>query len=432
MTTSPISGDRDDKELICQDVASGLSGRLSLSDLKVTLTSFGDPIPSPKTDILHFVLEKRGYASLLQWFEGGGQQTYGTAATFTSQEYIANTILIGPRPWRSTDRIRYASFTFTNAEIALHYAEHLNDRGVRKRASKRKQYLHVDVYAPHRSEIISLRSASLSITLRMLTTVGGSGGFLNSRITSIPQVILSFPKHITLEETYRKIKDVLTFFELSIGTACRVAKVSVSPESREAFDSYWSRNEMPPLFDVYWHFPELKPTRTRLHPSVAIFKAYKRSTRTDLGKRLIVWLERRADWYVTYELMSSYLATERAYSSVRILRLMAWFESLPLYQQRLKISSKQIDKLAERSKRAARELGISTTEQRLRETLSALRYPSLASRIERAIKKLRVRFGKEIVGSDLIELCLTGIKIRNHAAHGNTPLRLDTRTRLDV
>lgn len=100
---------------------------------------------------------------------------------------------------------------------------------------------------------------------------------------------------------------------------------------------------------------------------------------------------------------------------------MAWFESIPIHQERLPITPKQIKSLAEASKEIANRLSLSLPHERLREVLSALRFPSLSARLEKAIFTIRTSYGDDIVGADLLENCLIAKKIRDNAAHGNVP-----------
>lgn len=419
MTTS----NDESEEIICQEELTGLGGKLVLDDLKVVLTAFGQDITRPPAGPLHFLLKKGGYATLLDWIQGGNETRYSLPVTVHSQEFLAGTILVGPHKWTSDDRVRSLSFTFSNADLALFYMEHMNDRALKLRGKKKK--LHVHVFDPDRSVVTTLDVGALTITIRMSTKIEGLS--LNQGISSTPLVEVSFREPLSLKEVHRVVRDIISFFELSLGVPCQMSRVEVSSLTEQEVDSYWDKNEFPPSYEVRWLQNKSTPQKPRGHHGDAIFKAARAAWRSQLNKSLKRWMERRKDWQVAYSLMDAYLVSERMYGSLKVLRLMAWFESIPTNIQGPKITNSQIEKLAAAARRRAGELEVSITTQRLREVLRMVKYLPLHERIERAIKMIKNKFGAEYVKATLLEDCVSAIKIRNSAAHGSSPGRVSGR-----
>lgn len=130
-------------------------------------------------------------------------------------------------------------------------------------------------------------------------------------------------------------------------------------------------------------------------------------------------LGRRQAWRTAYVLASAYLSAPDLYGRDRLLRLFAWFEAIPLYQEQSGISRSQIAKLAGAASQKAQELAIPVDKKRLSEVLGELKRTPLNERMTCAVNRVRARFGDSVIPRETDQDCHEAVRLRNLAAHGS-------------
>jgi hypothetical protein len=130
-------------------------------------------------------------------------------------------------------------------------------------------------------------------------------------------------------------------------------------------------------------------------------------------------MERREGWRTAYRLSRRYLAGSDVYDSDRLLRLVAWFEAIPIHQAGTGVSLAALSKL----RKAVRVLPefVATTgveRDRLGEVLLELRRLSLKQRLSRAIVRLRAAHGGLALPDETEVDCHLAGEMRNIVAHG--------------
>jgi hypothetical protein len=101
------------------------------------------------------------------------------------------------------------------------------------------------------------------------------------------------------------------------------------------------------------------------------------------------------------------------------LRLFAWFEAIPLYQEQSGISRSHIAKLAGAASEKAQELSMTVDKKRLSEVLGELKRTPLKERMTCAVDRVRARFGDSVIPRETDQDCREAVRLRNLAAHGS-------------
>ena len=150
-----------------------------------------------------------------------------------------------------------------------------------------------------------------------------------------------------------------------------------------------------------------------------IFRVFNRPDRDITENALTIWLSRRKQWEVTYWLASQFVKGGEITDRSKLMKAMAWFESVPDYKLDSGITESTLRRFRRdvRQRDSFKALGIPAS--RLSEALSALSYLTLGERFEKAIKDVRTAFGDDTLGADIERDCGLAIKLRNDAAHGS-------------
>jgi hypothetical protein len=121
-------------------------------------------------------------------------------------------------------------------------------------------------------------------------------------------------------------------------------------------------------------------------------------------------------------LLLGYLAGADVYSRDRLLRLLAWFESIPLHGGEILISNQQIKKMRSVLEDESDVTRIGISQERLKQVLQELRRTPLKERMIKSINENRERFGLGRVPKEIEADCHAAVGYRNKAAHGSMQL----------
>ena len=93
-----------------------------------------------------------------------------------------------------------------------------------------------------------------------------------------------------------------------------------------------------------------------------------------------------------------------SYNEGRLLRAFAWFESIPEYKIKTKVTNGQITKLINAAYDTAVEKRIEIDKQRIRECLNGLKFETLRDRMNLAVKDLKSDLSPLLKANFLIQL----------------------------
>jgi hypothetical protein len=408
----PVSAKRaytdEPVRVACRDLATDLSGQLIVQDdeLLLILTSFEQQWIYNHEETRIERIETGEYATLLDCIDGGLARKGGTSDFCCYQQnVIPNMVVIGSRAWTSTDLIRSASFAFVGAETALHYGEHR-----RFDVSSDRDTYEIDY---NRLNILSVQGGGVHVRLWVSVTFGFS---IDVETHSTPIVILNLDDGVPIHSFMPIVHQILIFFEISLGVRSRAREIKITPLTEQERETLSD-----PTYEEFrmrlW-FADWAPLERATHLGDVAFPVHRSSDRDATASALSAWLERREAWKISYALAKAYLRTIDTYGRDRLLRLFAWFEAIPLYQERSGILRPQIAKLATAAYREAQEQSIEIDKNRLREVLSELKHRPLKERMALAVGRVRARFGCGVVPPEIDTDCREAVRLRNLAAHG--------------
>lgn len=385
-------------DVLCQDVETEDRGQLTVdgNDWAFKIVSFqGKPPPSQSERTLQ--LENGHYATLLACQDGGDGYASGLYVSGNTRLVYPDVIVLGPEPWSSRLLTKHFSFAFFKGKESVHYSE-LSSEGYK---------------APPKLATFVIDGIEVSLGLQVSFSLGG--GIAKSR----PRVYFDSPRGLSVGEIYRIAADALTFFEISAGVPSYHYDFSINPldtsEIMRAIEH--APNHYYPEFSLRFMKPEMPPERPagREFP-VFTFLNEQRAKQSAIAFER--WMTRRAEWSYSYTLASRYLHANPLFDINRLLRAMAWFESLPSYASKDELTDTQVGILKRAARSAAESAGIAITPARIAETMNQLRRESLNGRLERCITSLRTRFGMGYLPERILQDCSNAKKIRDSAAHG--------------
>jgi hypothetical protein len=366
-------------------------------------------------------LENGQYATLLECVEGGKSYSSGREFNAYRESIIPNMVLLGPVAWGRENKVRSIRFTFAGAEAALYYGGHTESKFELRDGEGRPLAAPMDVLVTNygRLEILKVKTVDgVTLTLRM--DIVSTRDILDPRFTSTPTVIIGFDDCLSLREAYRVARDVLTFFEISLGHRSRMKSITVRTVSEDEFIKAieTDKHQSAPEFHLrLWHDGWTMPT-AKTHPGDVLFPVYNHENRKITEAALAVWIERRAEWSTAYWLAHRYMADANAYDRDRLLRLMAWFEAIPSFRGGSGVSDDSLSKLRKAVRGLPEFVATGITSERLTEVMAELKRLPLKYRLAQAVEQVRAAFGRSIVPSSTGADCHRAASLRNLAAHG--------------
>lgn len=390
---------------ICFHNPSKRPGKLRISRKSIDLTLFDFRAGESHAEWMpkSVQLQSAEYATLFDVRMGCLTRSHSTEV-ISSNQFFARQAIIGGREWTESDRVAVIEFMLSDTSALFAYGEHL------KRSYKplsRSRDRTVVTYDFSREEIIKIYYGSIKLTIGLVPKIHTQRrDFAEYRDKFIS---IEFPESVDLQTAFHHLFHVEIFFMLAIGWPCFRYGVAISTEGDEG-----ARNESN-CFTVYQaHNDELPQPKGDSEP---LFTCSTAIDRRRLRKALLAWMDRRNEWNLTYWMIHTFIRDCKLYDRNRLIRVMAWFESLPDFQGHASFSNRKLSVLKEAVSNLLefKELGIS--KERLA-ILGELRRPLLVDRIERAFRSMRSKYSKDIFSSELLDFCKLAKKYRDEAAHG--------------
>lgn len=401
---------------LCRETQVGLTGEFvfEADQLKLKLISWEGQLFQPTARDICIELEDGHVATLLQC---------------VPQEWNAhfvdcnvNQAVIGHREWTPDDRVRRLTFAFWAAREALHYNDHV-EAGIEALDDIGDA---VPTLLPSKIErsklsILNATAGNLRVEVGFDAVVGFDRFRPGPRFR--PLVAIEFTEPEELDVAKRLARHVLSFFELSVGVRSRMIDLRIGTQSLEERNSSIAAGAEPDEFMVRvphtpWGIADRAP------PGTAAFPVYNPEQRALTAKMLSDWLERVTDWEPSYALASQYLTMRSQFNRDRLLRLAAWFESLPIGERKSAIAKTHREAITRAAQEQASKLGLDEYHERIREVLDGLAKKPLKAQLCDVAAILRERFPNlvpEEIAADLQRFA----KLRNDAAHGRIALSDD-------
>ncbi|TIN09391.1 hypothetical protein [Mesorhizobium sp.] len=388
-------------DLSCVDQAQR-SGRflVTSSEIKAELFSFG-PRPRampPKDPIL--TLETGKIVTL-----------FGSWPRFFASTIHAQHALIGNRAWDENYRVAAAEFCRPAAKGSLAYNQH--------RALEFEENVQTERVYQDRLQIVEVAADGIVVRLNKNQSV------FAGRIEEISRdptwISVTFSEPVPLADIFQVLFHVQIFFELSEGRPCRRVGQAVSTRQHTEATEF----DHDAYFSLY--VPETPSVENPEFYSEPAFRVFRDVDRAETTRALTLWLNRRKQWDVTYWLAYQFINGGNIYDRSRMLKAMAWFESIPTYQVDSGITDAQLKDVrkAARQESCIKALGIS--DKRLSEVVNSLKQIPLVERFEKAIADILNQFGDDILPETIIGDCKLAKRFRDEAAHGARDRSTDPR-----
>ncbi|ESX66074.1 hypothetical protein X759_28255 [Mesorhizobium sp. LSHC420B00] len=402
----------------CRQIPGHWSGQLRVGNGLITASLFAfdrqeQVRPLGPGEDLCLVLETGQLAALVRC----GQSCWGTRAyrggrAIDHQLIRAQYLLAGAREWRETDRVSVFEFCLPQARGSLSFG---NDDDDSSKPSHDALIRAVAWADDTPSELMRIEGTDYKVIFSRSPLVAavrsedvGEQSVWITIVYDDPQPLLKalqLPYHVQI------------FFELSEGKALRETGLAVRCAGGQRSDE--GAEDHLDDFALYrtWHPAEfVEPEECGIEN---IFRIYAREDRVRTQNALTEWLRRRDAWAGTYWLASQFAHGGLLADRSRLLRAMAWFESIPDYQLDAGIRRHALD----RFRREAQQLGafgeLGVSGERLGQVLNELKRIPLNERFRRAIADIRDRLG-DIDPATLERDCGRAIAFRNSAAHGSS------------
>jgi hypothetical protein len=391
--------------------------RLSLFSFLDDVHSDGSALINGHDDRRVLQLTNGQYATLLDCVDAGSGDSGDSRTNFIvfQQHVIPNTVLLGTRAWGPSELVRSIQFKFVGANSALHYSEH--SAGHFEASSERTgQALDTHVVEYSKLDILTAKGGPISVK-HWMSVVMRLGIDRDARST--PVVIAGLDEGVEIKSSLSIVYEILAFFEMSLGVRSRAYEIYVSPLTETERIASMEVDGNDQQFLVRLFYGDWQPSKRRTHPGDVVFPVYSSSQRGATSTTLSSWLERRQGWRTAYALASAYLREPDLYDRDRLLRLFAWFEAIPVYQEQSGMSPHQNRKLSRAVSQKAQELGIQVDKGRIREVLNELKRRPLKARMTGAVDLARARFGETFIPPETLQDCLEAVRFRNLAAHGD-------------
>ncbi|MER8544751.1 hypothetical protein NKH41_03310 [Mesorhizobium sp. M1169] len=388
-------------DLSCVDQAQR-SGRFLVtgSEIKAELFSFGPhprPMP-PKNPILTLQTGK-----IVTFF--------GSWPRFFASTVHAQYALIGNRPWDENCRVAVAEFCLPTAKGSLAYHQH--------RALELEENLHTERVYQDRLQIAEVAADGVIVRLNKMQSV------MAERVEEISRdptwISATFSEPVPLADIFQVLFHVQIFFELSEGRPCRRVGQAVSTQQ----DTDVVEIDHDASFSLY--VPASPSVENPEFYSEPAFRVFRDVDRAETTRALVFWLNRRKEWELTYWLASQFINGGNTYDRARMLKAMAWFESIPTYDVKTKITKKHLEKLRAATRQASCFPTLGITDERLCEVLNALKRVPLHEKFETAITDIKAQFGEGVLPASIHADCKLAISFRNEAAHGGKEKSQDPR-----
>lgn len=343
--------------------------------------------------------------TVIEGILGGSKSSFTDGERLTTAKIYVNQALIGEYAWSKNRKVKSLRFSIGQKIRHIWLSNFLPDT--------------FGQYIDNRNKYAKLTRFVLNDVTYTLTLNPSFNGEIIDFKKSCLSCKIDFKRKVTLGDAHLHVRAILSFFSFSC--AERIYEDDLEYSDGIATPIQYVGGKTGRNIRKWHYFVSSRgrnggANERSIHSS--LFPFY---TITSAQK----FLNLMESWVETYLKEPSHRAAmvgciSRAGSSFnegRLLRAFAWFESIPEYQVKTKMTNGQISKLINAAHDAAVEKEISIDKQRIRECLNGLKYQTLRDRVTLALNELKSELSPSHK-ENLLEKLENGVGFRNNIAHG--------------
>lgn len=371
-------------------------------DIRASLVSLHEFFHVDDGASLRVRTEDNWIASMFETLGGGLGRRHGEVTTAFWQDVISNVTLVGLDAWTDEDRVMRVSFRVPGAD-ALFENTPLYDRALNADAGGML------------TEAFACTTAKETVSARLALTVSLRSTRPDK---ATPWFGIAFSEGRTLTEMRHAVTRVVRYLSCLAGVALEASEVAAS---RYGHEDYLRRvDHREPVHDHQVHYyhgaDEHRSHAVSLHSMLASLHDDRDRVAFEAGLR--IWIERDDAWSAATAMMMATLETQTEMSASRLLDSTRWLEDVPGAEARGVIDKLHAKALGKLVGKWATKLGYGEVGGRYRNAVSLISTESHRDRFVRLVGELRSVFGLDIIGDDIVDWLVEGIRMRGPAAHG--------------
>lgn len=358
---------------------------------------------------LHLRLEDNVVVSLLDTVSSGpghASSLVEPCATTWFSGVVANTLIIGRRPWSPSDPIRTVRFRVPHSKRLLGNKAIL--AGLRSRRFPPKS-----ASAP----LFRVEVTGLKVTCRCAFSGTWEFGIGDWE----PVFEIGFEEARDLRSYLAPVHAVLQFLSAAAGFHLTPGSIVVSPLASVEADAAGAPRRAEE-FGVEYVWTEGVVETSDLHVRNSFVDAFDKAGQFSLEACLREWLARDPAWTKATTLMMGSLNLVKEASGHRLLMASRWLEAIPGARAKPALSSNEIDQIAAAASACAERLGHASIAARMSGLLNTLRLESNQARFERLVASVTSVFGESALGTGadgngIVPALKRGLRFRGQEAH---------------
>lgn len=337
---------------------------------------------------------------------GGGQSSFTDEERLTTAKIHVNQALIGEYGWSKNRKVKSLRVSIGQKFRHIWPSNFLPDTD--------KDYIE------NRSKYRKLTRFVLNdVTYTLSLAPSFNGGLINFKASALSCKI-DFKRKVTLDDAHLHVRAILSFFSFSAGERIYEDDLEYSDGVASAIKYVGGKTGRNIRKWHYFISPKGKSDNNSdqsIHSS--LFPFYTNASAQKFLKVMESWVEAYLKEPSHSAAMVGCISRAgNSYNEGRLLRAFAWFESIPEYKIKTKVTNGQITKLINAAYDTAVEKRIEIDKQRIRECLNGLKFETLRDRMNLAVKDLKSDLSPLLKANFLIQLD-NGIGFRNKIAHGS-------------
>ena len=344
--------------------------------------------------------------TVIEGILGGSQNSFIDGEKLTTAKIHINQALIGEYGWSKNRNVRSLRFSIGQKFRHIWLSNFLPNTD--------------KDYTENRSKYRKLTRFILNDVTYTLSLAPSFNGELIDFKASALSCKINFKRKVTLDDAHLHVRAILSFFSFSVGERIYEDDLEYSDGIASAIKYVGGKTGRNIRKWHYFIVPKGKSDNSSdqsIHNSLFPFYTNARAQK---------FLKVMESWVKAYLKEPSHRAAMvgcisqagNFYNEGRLLRAFAWFESIPEYKIKSKVTKGQITKLINAAYGTAVEKAIEIDKQRIRECLNGLKFGTLRDRMSLAVNELKSDLNPVLKANLLIQL-ENGIRFRNKIAHGS-------------
>lgn len=264
-----------------------------------------------------------------------------------------------------------------------------------------------------------LRFVLNDVTYTLSMNPSFSGGLIDFKASSLSCKI-DFKHKVTLDDAHLHVRAVLSYFSFSVGE--RVYEGDLEYSDGIASPIQYVGGKTGRNIRKWHHFVSPKGksdnhSDQNIHSS--LFPFYTNASAQKFLNVIESWVEAYLNEPSHRAAMIGCISRAgNSFNEGRLLRAFAWFEAMPRYKIKTKVTDGQLSKLVNAAYDTAVEKEMKIEKQRIRECLNGLKSETLRERLTLAVNELKSELSP-LQKDNLFAQLDNGVGFRNKIAHGS-------------